>query len=69
MKTLFERLSNEFSEIEKMPYGSTEQHLAADNWYKIFLSFMDDNENEFDDFWAYVHNSDVGYKARQRFIN
>jgi hypothetical protein len=59
----------EFTLIEGMAYGSYEQHLMVDEWYKRFIKWIDDNPDfDTDDEWCYIHNTDVGYKTRQRFL-
>lgn len=49
-------------QIEQLPYGSPEQINASDKWY------MENVEHITEDEWEDLHNQDVWYTARQRWM-
>ena len=58
-----------FKRIESMSYGSPDQMKMADEWYTRFAAFRDRYDSIITDWvWGRVHNSDVGYQARRRWM-
>ncbi len=57
-------------DILKMPYGSPEQIAAADLWYEKFMRIEERSPSLISHkTWDKIHNNDVFYMARQRYVN
>ncbi len=53
-----------------MTYGTPEQMKAADSWYTHFDYFVAGHpEFVSDTAWRAIHNTDVMYQARRRYLS
>ena len=59
---------NTLKAIEQAPYGTPEQLQAIDAWYARFVKFADAHPMLADLVWQRVHQSDVAYMARRRWL-